>query len=709
MKRTILLLAISLMTLSAGAQTQQGVVKTKGRLNANGTVTSGQRLTGATIAVLNGNRVVSGANGKFALMLPSAKFVLESVTKKNYILADPDFLRKQYEYSTNDFIIVMEDELEKANERRKIEKQARSSLYAQTEKQREEINRLKQENQITEEKYRELLQKVNKEEDDNETIIKDMAEKYSKIDFDQEDDFNRHFSAFLLNGETKKADSLLRTKGNIMEDFNSFKAFQTANAQKRAEQAVQDSLENRSKQELADRFYKYFEIFKMKHQNDSAAYYLELRADLDSTNIEWLLDVGTFMKDYLANYKKAEEIYTKAEKRLSNKNSDYNHYSIIISIYLSSLYYTIGQYQKSVDYSYKALSLINKDTPDYLKYYSEIYNNIGSSYEYLNRWDDAQDFLKKSLQTCIEAYGEYHKETAICYSNLGFFYQEINQDTLALPCYMKALEIGLRDTIACYEEMDYFYNNLAVAYNKMRDYESADIYSQKALERRKMLYGENHPKLAVIYHNIGVRKMKQEKYDDALNYFAKATKIWENTYGEEHHLIDAYGTIGQVYELIGDVRQALAYYEKGAEVGIRYHGRDNSEAWVLLPSICMALEDIIKTNPTDSVMVRYQQFLSETAVIAIIPGGVDTPAVKLGMSGIYYILEYGQWNISDNSSFFNEFIRLQGKPRNVVFLKDGKIETHYFENTIGGNFMMRYVTPEEKKAITEVYNNMKRK
>ena len=389
MKRTILLLAISLMALSAGAQTQQGMVKTKGRLNANGTVTSGQRLTGATIAVLNGNRVVSGANGKFALMLPSAKFVLESVTKKNYVLADPDFLRKQYEYSTNDLIIVMEDELEKANERRKIEIQARSSLYAQTEKQREEINRLKQENQITEEKYRELLQKVNKEEDDNETIIKDMVEKYSKIDFDQEDDFNRHFSAFLLNGETKRADSLLRTKGNIMEDFNAFKAFQTANAQKRAEQTVQDSLENRSKQELADRFYKYFELFKMKHQNDSAAYYLELRSDLDSTNIEWLLDVGTFMKDYLANYKKAEEIYTKAEKRLSNKNSDYDPYTVIISINFSSLYYTIGQYQKSVDYSYKALSLINKDTPDYLKYYSAIYTNIGSSYEYLNRWDDA--------------------------------------------------------------------------------------------------------------------------------------------------------------------------------------------------------------------------------------------------------------------------------------------------------------------------------
>ena len=224
------------------AQTQQGYVKTKGRLNANGTVTAGQRLTGATITVLNGNNAVSGTNGTFALVLPSAKFVLKNVTKNNYVLSDPDFLRKQYDYSTNDFIIVMEDELEKANERRKIERQVRNNLYAQTEKQRNEINRMKEENKITDEKYRELLQKVSKDEDDNETIIKDMVEKYSKIDFDQEDDFNRQFSAFLLNGETIRADSLLRTKGNITKDLNDFKAFQTANAQKRAEQAVRDSL-----------------------------------------------------------------------------------------------------------------------------------------------------------------------------------------------------------------------------------------------------------------------------------------------------------------------------------------------------------------------------------------------------------------------------------------------------------------------------------
>ena len=355
------------------------------------------------------------------------------------------------------------------------------------------------------------------------------------------------------------------------------------------------------------------------------------------------------------------------------------------------------------------MSLINESTPDSQQIYAKIYCNLGCSFEYLDRWDEAQDFLNKSLQASIESYGKYHKETATSYSNLGLLYQHMNQDSLALSCYLSALEIGERDSIACYEDLDYFYNNLSTIYNRFKNYEAAELYSQKALNRRTKLYGENHPKLAVIYHNFGVRKKSQKQYGEALKYFGKATNIWENTYGEDHHLIDAYGAIGHVYELMGDFNQALAYYEKGADVGIKYYGRDNSEAWVLLPSSSIALEYLIKTNPTDSIVARYQQLQSETAVIAIIQGGIDTPAAKLGMSGIYFILEYGEWNVCKSDSFFDEFIRLQGKPRSVIFLKNDNVETHYFENTIGGNFMMRYVSSEEKNAIIETYKNMKKK
>ncbi len=70
MKRSIFLLAVAICTLSASAQTQQGYVKTKGRLGSNGTVIHGTPLGGATVTVKGRNAVVSGNNGKFWLAIP---------------------------------------------------------------------------------------------------------------------------------------------------------------------------------------------------------------------------------------------------------------------------------------------------------------------------------------------------------------------------------------------------------------------------------------------------------------------------------------------------------------------------------------------------------------------------------------------------------------------------------------------------------------
>ena len=45
-KRALSLLVISCLSLAICAQTQQGYVKTKGRLASNGTVISGTRISG---------------------------------------------------------------------------------------------------------------------------------------------------------------------------------------------------------------------------------------------------------------------------------------------------------------------------------------------------------------------------------------------------------------------------------------------------------------------------------------------------------------------------------------------------------------------------------------------------------------------------------------------------------------------------------------
>jgi hypothetical protein len=65
MKRVICLSVCLLVITTMMAQTQQGIVKTRGRM-VNGVLKPGVGLQGATVQVKNRSAVVSGANGKFS-------------------------------------------------------------------------------------------------------------------------------------------------------------------------------------------------------------------------------------------------------------------------------------------------------------------------------------------------------------------------------------------------------------------------------------------------------------------------------------------------------------------------------------------------------------------------------------------------------------------------------------------------------------------
>ena len=528
MKRFFLLFVFSFSLTLAFAQTksQQGYVKTKGRLANDDSVIQGTRLSGVTIKVINGINVVSGANGTFALMLPSAKFILENVTKKNYVLSDPDFLQKQYDCSTNDLIIVMEDEQEKANERRRIEKMVRNNLYAQTEKHLKEINRLKEEKKITEEKYRELLQKVYKDEDDNEAIIKDLVEKYSKIDFDQEGDFNRKFSVFLLKGQPMRADSLLRTKGNIIEDLKSFKAFQTVNAQKRAEQAERDTLENRSKYELADRFHKYFELFKMQHINDSAAYYLELRTTLDSTNVEWLKEAGDFLFGYVADNKRALYYYNLALKEAELQGVDISYEMMSLYVSLGLVHAALGDKTKQKECFEEAKDIAEEiHSQLYFQMIEEVETEFNVKIGDFNLPLETLEVISKKVVEKSYVYlADSYKHIAALYSRIGDY-------------------VGIVKAFEYYEE-------------------ASDNY-EELLEVQEKILGEEHPDVVETCINIGLIKCKLIEYDEALEYYERAQKIVNNLYGGNHPwMITIFNNMGQVYAEKGEYLKALYYFEK---------------------------------------------------------------------------------------------------------------------------------------------------
>lgn len=110
MKTWKIILTFSLLacTISGVAQTQQGIVKTKGRLNSDGSVSAGQRIAGASVTVKGRATVLSKQNGTFSFPMPDKVYYLQSVQKQGYVLTDPDVLSRQYAYSVNPLELVLE-------------------------------------------------------------------------------------------------------------------------------------------------------------------------------------------------------------------------------------------------------------------------------------------------------------------------------------------------------------------------------------------------------------------------------------------------------------------------------------------------------------------------------------------------------------------------------------------------------------------------
>ena len=185
MKRHLLFFFFISLSFVALAQTQQGYVKTKGRM-VNGKLVPGQGLKGTVISVQGRSAVlVNQANGSFSFPVTSDQFRLDSVKKKGYQLVDMEACPRTYKYSSNPLYIVMEPPEQQLQDQLTAERKIRRNVQKQLQEKEEEIEDLKANQQITDDEYRQALQKLYQEQENNEQRIKDRAKRYSELDYDQ--------------------------------------------------------------------------------------------------------------------------------------------------------------------------------------------------------------------------------------------------------------------------------------------------------------------------------------------------------------------------------------------------------------------------------------------------------------------------------------------------------------------------------------------
>lgn len=591
------LTSILIVNATVYAQTQQGYVKTKGRLGNNGTVIAGTRLQGATVTIKGGNAVVSGNNGAFTLAIPTENYYLENVLKQGYVLTDPDVLSKRYSYSNNPLVLVLETESQQFDDKLAAERKIRMTLQRQLQEKENEIDDLKEQHKLSEEEYRKRLQEIYTLQESNERLISEMANRYSRMDFDVVDDFNRRISSLILDGRLTEADSLLNTKGDLNSRIESLRLHQETNAQ--AEQEIkkkQKKLEQSkamAQKELADiakDCYSKFEIFKMMHLNDSASYYIELRASLDTSNFVWVSEAGSYMADYMADYPAALSHFNNALCIASKSGQSDNDWLGSTYLNIGGVYAENGNYQEALQYFQKALTIfldINKKSMDV----ATCYNCIGASLSHIENYDLALEYLEKALEIRLSLEGDRGLNTANSYSNIGSVHSDLGHYCEAMDCYIKALNIRIGYGNETKEIAD-SYHNIGSLMIRHGDYAKAIEYLEKSLDINKKFLGERHPHLSYLYNNIGSIYRQIGDYDKALENYVKAKDIRVCVFGEMHSsLTNTYNNLGLIYKKHKDFNKAIEYYQKSIDIIKSTYGDNSAKLRVIYNNIGSLLID----------------------------------------------------------------------------------------------------------------------
>jgi len=541
MKRIFLLIAPLMLSLLASAQTQQGFVKTKGRM-VNGKLVPGQGLKGAVVSVKGRTAVLVNAdNGSFSFPVTNQQFRLDSVKKKGYQLVDYEACPKSYTYSPNPLYILMETPEQQLQDRLDAERKIRRNLQKQLQAKEDELEALKGSGKITLNDYQNSLQKLYSQQENNERLIEDMALRYASLDYDQLDAFYRQVSYFIENGELTKADSMLNSRGDIGQQVNEIRQRGQVLHEKRETLQKAEAVQRGDIHEAAQRCYSYYETFAVQRLNDTAAYFLELRASLDTSNLEWMNDAGRFITDYLADYDRAFPYFQSILRSAREEYGENSEWVAVCYSNIASYYYDKGDYAQSASYNDKAFAM-----------------RVG-------------------------LYGPNHPDVATSYNNKGCTLMKQEDYGNALINFNQALHILQRKYGENYPLVANSYNNIGQVYYYQGDYDNALKYHNKALTIRQTLLEPDHPDIAYSLNNIGCICIDIGKYDMALKCLDAALDIWTKIYGEKHPEVKkCRGNIGNTYLQMGiaqanagDLSASLENLNRALTILSEVYGDDN--------------------------------------------------------------------------------------------------------------------------------------
>ena len=596
-KLLVLLWALLALNLThAQTQIQNARVKTRGRM-IDGKYVPGKGLPGTVVSIKDITDIgVRNSDGTFSFPVDNNNYFVETVTKNEYVLIDSDAAPKMYNYSDDTLYFVMSMPEQMFEDLLEAKDKIRKTLECEWKNAMAEIKRLKEENRISQEEYLEKLEQLMSNQEKNEDLVNEMAKRYSTLDYDQIDVFYRKVNSYIEEGKLTKADSMLRSRGNVSAQIDAQLEKEESIRHREEEIAKAKSVLMHDKKELEQRCYSYFESFKMQHEYDSAAYYIEQRARIDTLNAGWQFDAGVYLYEQ-KQYSKAEkylESYLKLSRDLIKSDGSY----AMALIALADLYKNIQRYsdaEQMYEESLEILRKLAKENPQVYDSYVAVALALAILYADTQRYSEAEQMYEESLEICRKLAKDnpqvYEPYVAVALNALASLYVYTQRYSEAEQMYVESLEIRRKlskDNPQVYEaDVAEALYNLALLYYITQRYSEAEQMYEESLEIRRKLSKDNpqvyESDVAMALTGLAILYSVTQRYSDAEQMYVESLEILrklskENPQVYESYVAKALNALAIHYSDTQRYSDAEQMYEESLEI-YRELVKDNPQVY----------------------------------------------------------------------------------------------------------------------------------
>lgn len=548
-------------SLHAQTQKQKALVRTRVSADMKG----GDPIPGAEVKLKGGNRYTSDTNGMFSFPV-RGNFEIESAHKDGYVMIDPKYLKNFTSYSNNAIPVIME-------ERRKLNRETEKQVRRMTEELSDENERLRLQNDslfranaINEARYDSLESVRNNDYLGKIDRVREMAEELANIDYAILKEFDRQFYAALSEGDYPQVYRLLNSRKNVDDHKKEIAelnvAIQAYDSNIASIQKIRDTaiytLEEKIKA-AAETYDYWFEFYKARFMNDSAAFWLEEKVALDSTNIEWLNQAAWFLVHYLSDFDKGDEYFRKGLIESHTQFGGGDEWT-------ASFYHGMGDVASRKGLYALAMRNFKESLKIYKHLYGEkhpdvadAYNVIGVCFEEQGEYKKALKYFNKALKIFKWGLGEGHLCVATTYMNIGAVFCDWGKYDIAMEYHLKAFEI-LKNKSEDIDDLANVCDFIGDIYLEQGKTDQAMEFLSNSLTIRRRIFGDEHPETALSFNNIAGLYSDLGENDTALVLYNRALDIWNKTYGTIHPLVaTALGNIGAVYADLGDYPKAVEF------------------------------------------------------------------------------------------------------------------------------------------------------